>query len=141
MPVVILLFLCGIIYPPITTPNDRRISAFPIGGRTRLIQAGGASLVRSEALVLMNSTTHLEPPREEWPASIKALGAVFVQVYKNSRTVKIYLPRTDFVYADQFYFLIREAATPLPDVDGYADGAGRYRRWKIAEGIYLYETD
>jgi hypothetical protein len=135
---VILPLLCGVIYPIGTIPTDGRISSYAIGGQMRVMWAGGASQVRNEALDFIDTTTHSNPPSSEWPVSIRALGAVFVKVDKNSRTVNVCLPRVD-VFANQFGFLIRDAGASIPDINRYVGKIDGYRLWKLADGIYLYE--
>lgn len=139
IPLVILPLTWRVMYPPGITTTDRRISSFAIGGWMRVMWAGGPSKVRNDALNLVDATSYSVPPKSEWPASIRALGATYVEVHKGSRTANVYIPRQNVFFADQFGFLIRDAGAPAPDVNHYADAINGYRLWKLADGVYLYE--
>lgn len=136
-PLVLLPVLWMLVYPPGITWTDRRISAFPIGGRMRVMWAGGPSKVREEALAFLATSQDSTPPESEWPASIRALGAGYVKIDQSTRVVQVNIPRRN-VFADQFSFLIQSTDAPAPRANDKSGGHG-HRIWELAEGIYLYE--
>ncbi|MDY7041454.1 MAG: hypothetical protein SVX38_11380 [Chloroflexota bacterium] len=137
IPLVLLPLMWGVVYPPGVTYSDRRVSSFKMGGWTRVMWAGGPSKMRREALELIDTSSGTSSPEPEWPASIKALGAIHVRVDREARIVDVAIPPST-PYSDQFGFLIQDVDTPTPTVVGGSEG-DEYRIWQLADGIYLYE--
>jgi len=137
IPLVILPLMWGVLRLPGLTYTNRRISSFKIGGWTRMMWAGGPSKVRGDALELIDASSDEAPPESEWPASIRALGAIRIEVDRKSRALDVAIPPAT-PYSDQFGFLIQDVESPVPRiVDGPLGGG--HRIWKLADGIYLYE--
>lgn len=119
-----------------TTRIERRINSFSIGGWTRMMFAGGSTIIRSDGIKLLESTNQEEPDMDEWPSSIKILGG-WVVVEKDKQLLLVGIGRM-FNMADEFGFIIPKETgeTPIPR---YLEKSEFYRIWKIADGIYFFE--
>jgi hypothetical protein len=122
------------------TQTQRRIESFKLGAQTRVIWAGGPSKVRQEAIALLATTSDLSPPPPQWPPSLQALGAVYIELDKNAQVVDVKIPPQRFMYmvGDQFGYLIMDPEAKAPISTDHYEEDGK-RIWKIADGIYLYE--
>lgn len=136
-----LMLLFWAIYPDFATAEflgtKQRFSFFEIGGQTRLLWAGGAKTVRTDALLLLSQETDKDGfvRQDQWAASLRKLGVYWIQVERETQSVIIFIPRTAFFDAAQFGYLI--SAKPEPDPG--ALHADWYRVWKRAEGIYFFQ--
>ncbi|MBX3038834.1 MAG: hypothetical protein KF758_18130 [Anaerolineales bacterium] len=138
LPLFILPLLFILLIPLGFTSGDRRVATFPLGGRFLLWTSGGSSLLRSDAINMMNATQNEEPLESEIPDSIKKINA-WVGIEHHNRLVVLYLGRM-FNMADGFGFLFLEENTNEPNSD-YVNGFDFQRLWKLDEGVYFYEID
>jgi hypothetical protein len=136
VPLVVLPMLWFALLPIGATKIERRINSFSIGGWTRMMFAGGSTIVRSDGIKLLESTNQEEPGMDEWPSSIKNLGG-WVVAEKDKQLLLIGIGRM-FNMADEFGFIIPKeiGETPIPR---YLEKSQFYRIWKIADGIYFFE--
>jgi hypothetical protein len=142
---VILLLAWQTVYPLWMTllgdsgflATTRRVDSFPLGGRTRLIWAGGANNVRNDALTLLEVTSDegRNIPSSEWPQTLRRLGITRISIDQETQTVIMYIPSAHFFDPDTFGYIACTCGVPDPEVL-HADG---YRSWQITEGLTFFE--
>jgi len=138
IPIVMLMCISYLLYPTGVTRTHRRIDSFQLGAQTRVMWAGGPSKIREDAFTLLTTAPEASPPPSEWPDSINALGASYVEINKKERVIQVQIPRRHAFYADQFgYLILDKNAIGSPSMDLLEQYGNRI--WKIADGIYLYE--
>jgi len=139
---ILLATLFVSIYPDFSAREylgiDQRVSFFVVGGRTRILWAGGIETIKNDALSLLTEQTDDEGfvIPETWSNSLKKLGAYAIKIDNESRSVLIYVPKADLFDSDQFIYLITYDNEPALGVLG----SGSYRFWKIDEGVYFFQT-
>jgi len=135
-----LIFAADRVLRPVDiTWTDRRVDSFQLGARYRVNWAGGAIKVRQEALALLVNTTYVSPPKAEWPESMRELHASAVKINKDARLVDVEIPRRP-CWGNQFGYLITDANGAEPVIVNDPPVIQGHDMWKIADGIYLYET-
>lgn len=136
-PLIIFPLFFIIMSPVGHTFFERGINAYEIGGQSRLMLAGGSTVVRKEGLELLKSTTDTSIEQSALPSSLKKLGYWAVLEHEN-KLVIIGAGRL-FNMADQFGFIIQEHSDPKPSPK-YAENYDYFKLWELSDGIYLFEA-
>ena len=137
----VLIFLFIGIYPNFATEkylgSKQRASFFQVGGQTRIIWAGGAKIVRDDALLLLTQETDEKGfvSQDKWATSLKRLGVYWIRIDRETQSVIIYIPRTEFFDSAQFGYLIPEEKEPKPN----ALDSKWYRLWELDDGVYFFQ--
>lgn len=141
VPAVLIVAADRILRPADLTWTDRRVASFQLGAQYRVDWAGGPAKVRQESLALLAKTAYVSVPKSEWPESIRALRGSSVKINKSARLVDVEIPRRRcFFWGDQFGYLITDANAPEPVIVNDPPVIRGHNLWRIADGIYLYET-
>lgn len=137
-PLIIFPLLFVLMIPLGFTTVDRRVNSYPVGGKSLLMMAGGATTVRDEAIQLMNSSTAKEPSWSELPPALQKIRG-FVVIEHDRKTVVLGLGRA-YSLADEFGFIFQTDNDAKPN-SLYLERFDFHRYWKLADGVYFYEVD
>jgi hypothetical protein len=131
-----LLFI--VMLPLGATSSDRHINSFALGGWSLLGIKGGAAEIREESIRLFNSTTKEDLSGSELPSTLREIGGWAKLEHDNGVIVLDYSRM--FNMADKFGFVFQVKPNERP-YSRYVNGSYFHRYWKLADGVYLFESD